>query len=236
MRDHLKPPPPPFILFEDNHLLVVCKPPGMLSQGDPTGDLSLVDWAAQNLALRYGKPGRAFVGLIHRLDRPVGGVMVLARTSKAALRLTQQFQAHTVRKTYWAVTERLPYEPEGTLRHHLRKKIGQNVIRAYDNPVPGSKPAVLHYRQIAASGTRALLEVQPVTGRQHQIRVQLTRLGCPIVGDGKYGKTEFLPDLSIGLFARRLAFEHPITREALVFESLPPNRYPWNLFPPDGIS
>lgn len=227
----LPPTPPPVILYEDNHLLVVRKPAGMLSQGDPTGDLSLVDWAAHDLKQRFGKPGNVFVGLIHRLDRPVGGVMVLARTSKAALRLTQQFQAHTVQKTYWALTERLPREPEGTLTHHLRKKIGLNVIRAYDEPVTGSKPAVLHYRQLATSGTRALIEVRPITGRQHQIRVQLTRIGCPIVGDGKYGKTEFLPDLTIGLFGHRLSFEHPISRERMAFESQPPDRFPWNLFP-----
>jgi len=221
----------PVILFEDNHLLVVVKPPGMLSQGDTTGDRSLVDWAAAYLKFRHKKRGNAYVGLIHRLDRPVGGVMVLATTSKAAMRLTEQFQNRTIEKTYWAVTEKIPRETSETLTHHLRKKLNINMISAFDEPVEGTKEAVMEYEVLATSGSRALLAVKPLTGRQHQIRVQLARVGCPVVGDGKYGKSGFLPDLSIGLYGHSLGFKHPVSKAALLFEALPPDQNPWNLFP-----
>ena len=220
------------VLFEDNHVLVVHKPAGLLSQGDNSGDISLVDLAQTYLKAKYDKPGAVYLALIHRLDRPVGGVMVLGKTSKAAQRLTEQFQQKTTQKTYWAVTERRPSASEGTLSHYLRKIQGKNIIRAYDNEVKGSKLAVLRYRVLAEAGVRCLLEVTPLTGRQHQIRAQLAAMGCPIVGDVKYGKTDFLPDQSIALYARRLNFEHPTGKKRLTFDAPPPDGFPWRLFNP----
>lgn len=221
----------PRILFEDNHLLAVVKPAGMLAQGDQTGDDSVVTWAEHYLRTTYQKPGAAYVALLHRLDRPVGGVLLLGKTSKAAARLSEQFQRRQVGKTYLAISERIPPEPLGTLTHFLAKLPGKNIVRAYDKPAFGAQPATLRYRTLTTMGERALLAVEPVTGRQHQIRVQLSRMGCVVAGDVKYGKTAFLPDQSIALFSHALRVEHPTQKTPLVLAALPdPTTKPWDLF------
>jgi len=221
------PTPEPLILMEDNHLIVIRKPAGMPSQGDETGDLSALDWVKNHLKIKYQKPGEVFTALVHRLDRPVGGVMIFGKTSKAAKRLTEQFQTKTIQKTYHAVTEKIPAEPSGTLTHYLKKLPGKNIVRAYQKPVHDTKVAVLDYKTLQDDGRRAFLEIHPQTGRQHQIRVQLSAIGCTIVGDVKYGKSDFLPDGSIALWAFRLELEHPISKKKLTFETLPEQQFPW---------
>jgi 23S rRNA pseudouridine1911/1915/1917 synthase len=223
-------PKPPVILYEDNHLLAVNKPFGMLSQGDTTGDVSVFEWAKEYVRKQYNKPGNVYLALLHRIDRPVGGVLLLAKTSKAAARLTDQFKGRTVQKTYLAVTERVPDEPTGTLKHFLKKLPGKNIVRAYDKPAYGAQEAELSYTVLEADGNRALLEVKPHTGRQHQIRVQLARMGCTLVGDVKYGKTAFLPDQSIALFSHVLQLEHPTTGKLLTVTAYPPLQAPWDAF------
>lgn len=220
----------PTILFEDNHLLALNKPFGMLSQGDTSGDTSVFDWAKEYIRKQYAKPGNVYVALLHRIDRPVGGVLLLAKTSKAAARLTEQFKTRAVHKTYLAVCERIPDEPTGTLHHFLKKLPDKNIVRAYDKPAYGAQEAELSYTLLEAAGHRALLQVRPLTGRQHQIRVQLARIGCTLVGDIKYGKTTFLPDQSIGLFSHSLQLAHPTTQKLLRIVAMPPVQPPWNAF------
>lgn len=222
--------PIPQVLYEDNHLLVLRKPQGMLSQGDDTGDDSIFEWARRYVAETKQKAGAVYMALLHRLDRPVGGVICLAKTSKAAQRLTKQFQGHTTQKVYHAVTGRAPDLAQGTLFHYLRKIRGKNIIRAYDEKVEGAKHAALEYKLLASAEGRHLLEVRPITGRQHQIRVQLAKMGCVIAGDVKYGKTEPLPDQSIALFAVSLTVEHPVKKTPETFRAVPPQNIPWNLF------
>lgn len=221
----------PKILFEDNHLLALSKPPGLLAQGDTTGDPSVVSWAEDYLRTTYKKPGAVYVALLHRLDRPVGGIQLLAKTSKAAARLSAQFQQRQLQKGYLAVTERVPDPDRGVLRHHLAKLPGKNIVRAYDTPAYGAQPAELSYRVLGTVGTRALVGVWPVTGRQHQIRVQLARIGCVLVGDLKYGKTQALPDRSLALWAHTLTLEHPTLRTPLALIDWPPTDLPpWDAF------
>lgn len=218
------------ILFEDNHLVIVNKPFGMASQADQTGDESVVDWVKQYLKTTYNKPGNVYLGLIHRLDRPAGGILLLAKTSKGASRLSQQFQAKTVRKIYYALTERIPARPEGQLTHHLKKLPGRNIMRAYPKAIADSKLSKLHYRVLQTHQQRALLEVELETGRRHQIRVQLASMGCTIKGDVKYGETKFNSDQSICLLARRITFEHPTQKQRLTIEIPVPDGPIWRPF------
>jgi len=219
------------ILHEDNHLLVVVKPAGLLAQGDSSGDVTLLDLCKADLKARFGKPGHVYLGLVHRLDRPVSGVMVLARTSKAAARLSEQFRSAQVRKTYRAVVEGAPPAAEGELVGHLAAAGDQDGrTRWSPAPFPGSREAHLLYRVLAAAAGRSLLEVRPQTGRRHQIRVQLAAAGCPVAGDVKYGAPSALPDRSVALHAWRLEFSHPVGGAALAFTAPAPDAAPWSLF------
>ena len=202
----------------------------MLSQGDDTGDMNVVDWVAQYLKITYNKPGNAYVGLIHRLDRPAGGVLLLAKTSKAAGRLSRQFQERKVRKMYHVITERSPEPPNGDLNHYLRKLPDKNIMRAYRKKITHSQAASLSYRVLQQHESRTLVEVVLHTGRKHQIRVQLGSIGCPVVGDVKYGKTEFQPDMAICLLSRELVFRHPITRDPVRLLASYPETEAWMPF------
>lgn len=220
----------PQILYEDNHLLVLNKPAGWLVQGDRTGDLPLVDWGKDYLKTKYGKPGQVFLGLVHRLDRPVSGIVVLARTSKALARMNQLFKARKVTKTYWALVGAVPPTSSDTLVHWLVKDRIKNKTTAYASENAHGKRAELTYRIVADQGGLYLLEVQPLTGRPHQIRVQLATAGCPIVGDVKYGFREPTADASIGLHARRLSFVHPVRQQAIEFVAEVPTLEIWRPF------
>ncbi|RMG29027.1 MAG: RluA family pseudouridine synthase [Bacteroidetes bacterium] len=220
----------PQIIYEDNHLLVVNKPFGMPAQADISGDESVFDWGREYLKNTYNKPGNAYLALPHRLDRPTGGIMLLGKTSKAAARLSKQFQQRQIQKVYYAITESVPAVETGTLVHYLKKLPGKNIMRAYHKAVHGSKPAELHYRLVATSGNKALLEVHPHTGRRHQIRVQLASMGCVIQGDVKYGKTSFNFDKSIALFAKKIGLIHPTQKVAVTYEAPWPQNEIWQIF------
>jgi 23S rRNA pseudouridine1911/1915/1917 synthase len=196
------------VLYEDNHLISVNKPAGMLVQGDRSGEESLMDVVKEYIRERCQKPGNVFLGLVHRLDRPVSGVVLFARTSKAASRLTKQWKAREVRKTYWAVVEGAIEPEQGRIEGHLRKS-GKRVRIARERD-PGAKGAVLEYRTLAHRKRISLLEIDLITGRKHQIRIQLSQAGCPVVGDVKYGAHGFLKDKTIRLVARSLSFRHPV--------------------------
>ena len=218
------------ILYEDNHLLLVNKPAGVLTQGDATGDAALPDLAKRYLKARYQKPGAVFCGVVHRLDRPVSGVVALAKTSKALERLTAAFRTRTVEKVYWAIIGHCPRPDAGTLVHWLLKDERRNIVAAHAREVPGAQRADLDFRVLGPAGPHWLVEVRPLTGRPHQIRVQLaTGLGAPIVGDVKYGAPRPLPNpRAIALHARRLTVPHP-TRpgEAVTVEAPLPASAPW---------
>ncbi len=201
----------------------------MLSQGDETGDQSVFEWVKEYIRITYNKPGNVYLALLHRLDRPTGGILLLAKTSKAASRMSQQFQSRAIQKVYVALTENVPNPPVGTLKHHLKKLGGKNIMRAYRKEVAHSKPASLDYRLMRSANAKALIEVQPKTGRRHQIRVQLASIGCTIRGDVKYGKTSFNPDKSICLFAQKLIFNHPVTKEKTTIEAPLPQLNWWQL-------
>ncbi|MEZ6062321.1 MAG: RluA family pseudouridine synthase [Planctomycetaceae bacterium] len=211
----------PAVLFEDNHCLVVMKPAGTLTMGDQSGDVSMVDAAREYLRARYHKPGNVFVGVVHRLDRPVSGVLLFARTSKAAARLSEAFRTGTVRKTYVAAVYGKPPENQGTLSSWLLKDRATNRVRCVPESTPGAKAAVLKYRLMECGRERNLLQVEPVTGRSHQIRVQLASVGLPIVGDERYGpqrrsrRNASRPVRQIALHAERLAFPHPTRSETI---------------------
>jgi 23S rRNA pseudouridine1911/1915/1917 synthase len=221
------------ILFEDNHLLGVAKEAGRLVQGDRTGDETLLSLARDYLKIKYRKTGGVFIGLVHRLDRPVSGVVVFARTSKAASRLAAEFRLRRVEKTYLAVIEGRPQPAAGVLvsdiiRTHKRSRISRETS---PKASPKAKTAELSYRLLASVKGLSLVEIKPATGRHHQIRVQLSGAGFPIVGDLKYGASEGLKDRSIALHAVSLAFKHPVREEQVRLETPPPNQYPWKLFP-----
>jgi len=216
------------VIREDNHLLAVAKPAGLLSQGDRSGDVSLLDVAREYLRVKYDKPGNVYVGLVHRLDRNVSGVVLLARTSKAASRLSDQFRQGIVRKTYLAiVTGQLP-QATGELRSWLSASGDhRGVTRAESVSFDGSKESLLRYHVLESRGDRSLLEVCPVTGRRHQIRAQLAQAGCPLQGDIKYGAGERLPARRIALHALRLEVRHPVGGDELVLQVDPPDDWPW---------
>jgi len=218
------------ILFEDNHLIAVNKPSGILVQGDKTGDLCLADMVKLYLKDKYQKPGNVFAGVSHRIDRPVSGVVVLAKTSKALERLNLLFKERRVQKTYWAVVKNLPNPPQATLVHYLIKNEQTNKTKAFLTEKKQTKRAELSYRLLAASNTLYLLEVLPLTGRHHQIRAQLAAIGCPIKGDVKYGFDRPNPDASIHLHARSLSLEHPVQKTPLTITAPIPDEKIWNLF------
>ena len=213
------------VVYEDNHVIIDYKESGEIVQGDKTGDVPLSETVKAYVREKYHKPGNVFLGVVHRLDRPVAGLVVFARTGKALARLNDMFRRGDIHKTYWALTRNAPPEPEGTLTHWLVRNERQNKSYAHDREVPGSKKAVLHYRLIGHTDNYHLLEVQLLTGRHHQIRCQLARMGCPIRGDLKYGARRSNPDGSISLLARRVAFEHPVSHQPVELDSpLPADR------------
>jgi len=211
------------VLFEDNHILAVEKPPGILAQADRTGDTSLLEMAKEYLKQKYQKPGAVYLGLVHRLDRPTGGVIVFARTSKAAGRLSAQFRDRSVKKTYLALCQGVPDPTQGELRHTLG--FDEKKRRAIVCPAgtPQSKAALLNYRVLQTKRGRALVEVKPVTGRKHQIRVQMASIGHPLVGDAKYSKKPSGGRVvkAIGLWASEIQLVHPVRREPLCLACYP---------------
>lgn len=218
------------ILFEDNHLIAVNKKPSDLSQGDDTGDAALDSEVRKYIARKYNKPGDVFLGLVHRLDRPVGGVILFARTSKALARMNEVFRSRDVKKLYLAIVGERPPEVEGELTHYLKKNEAQNKTYVYDNEVKGSKKASLSYRITGRSDRYYLLEVELHSGRHHQIRAQLAKIGCPIKGDLKYGYPRSNDDGSICLFAQSLEFIHPVKKEKIVIKAPKPQGDVWKFF------
>ena len=198
-------------MYEDNHLLAVNKRPGQLTQGDRSGDIPLDQLVKLYLKNKYGKPGNVFLGVIHRLDRPVSGVIMYARTSKALRRMNQLFREHRIQKNYWCIVKERPQPEDGTLNHHLVKNEAQNKSYAFFEPGPDTKPASLDYRLISSSERYFLLEIRLHTGRHHQIRCQLAKIGSPIRGDLKYGYPRSNSDAGIDLHARSLEFIHPVS-------------------------
>jgi len=230
------------VIYEDNHIIIVNKQSGEIVQGDKTGDRPLSDIVKDYIKEKYAKPGAVFLGVVHRLDRPVSGLVVFARTSKALTRLNKMFAEGEVHKTYWAIVKRREgVRREGdewhTLEHWLVRNEKQNKSYAYDHERPNAKKAVLKYRTIAHSDNYTLLEVRLLTGRHHQIRCQLAAMGCPIKGDLKYGAPRSNPDGSISLMARRVEFIHPVSKESITVEAPIPNDTLWQaLSPKEGNS
>ena len=218
------------VVYEDNHIIVVNKTASEIVQADKTGDTPLSETVKQYLKEKYQKPGNVFIGVTHRLDRPVSGLVIFAKTSKALTRLNEMFRTNAVKKTYWAVVKNAPKEPEGELVHFLVRNEKQNKSYAYEKEVPNSKKAVLDYRLIARSDYYYLLEVDLKTGRHHQIRCQLAKMGCPIKGDLKYGAQRSNPDGSICLHARRVRFVHPVSKELIELEAPLPSGNLWKGF------
>ncbi len=213
------------VFYEDNHLLAVYKPAGLLVQGDRSGAVCLLDLGKQWLKDRYHKPGKVFLGMVHRLDRPVAGVVVFARTSKAAARLSGQFRERTVEKTYLAVVDGAMPAASGRLRHHLERIHRHS--RVVPTATPRSQEASLRYRVLDRDGRRSLLRIRLETGRRHQIRVQLAQVGCPILGDLRYGAGTALPHRQIALLAHHVAVDHPTRAERIALTCPPPNGWPW---------
>jgi len=221
------------IIHEDNHLIAVNKPAGMLVHEDETGDKPLSAFVKEYIKDRYGKPGDVFLGVIHRLDRPVSGVVVFARTSKGLERMNTLFRDRKVEKYYWAVTSQRPTPIEGSLQHYILKDRSRNVAKAFDKLSKKNKAAklsTLDYSVIGQLEGSTLLEVRPHTGRPHQIRVQLSQIGCPIRGDLKYGYPKPNADGNIHLHCRKLVFEHPVKREPVSIVADPPHDQIWDKF------
>ena len=218
------------ILYEDNHLIVVDKMCGELSQGDDTGNRTLADAVKAYLKRKYSKPGNVYLGIPHRLDRPTSGVMVYARTEKALVRLNDAFRTDDVSKTYWAIVDRLPPKDSDTLTHYIVRDSQANKSTAYMKEVKGSKKAVLKYTLLASSERYHLLGIELYTGRHHQIRAQLKAIGLHIKGDLKYGFPRSNPDGGICLHARRIEFTHPVRRERLTIVAPPPRDALWDWF------
>ncbi len=207
------------ILFEDNHLLIFNKAASEIVQGDKTGDEPLSDMLKRFLKQKYNKPGNVFLGVVHRLDRPTSGIVIFAKTSKALSRLNQMLQKHEIHKTYWAVTAKKPKNTEGHLTHYLTRDTRKNKSFANNKSTPNSKKAELIYTQLATSERYCLLEIKLLTGRHHQIRCQLSHIGCPIKGDLKYGFKTSNKDASIHLHARSIEFIHPVKKEKIKIEA-----------------
>jgi 23S rRNA pseudouridine1911/1915/1917 synthase len=220
----------PAVLYEDNHIIIVNKRSSDLVQGDGTGDEPLDDIVRAYIREKYNKPGDVFLGVVHRLDRPVSGCVVYARTSKALSRLSELFRTREVRKTYWAIVSERPPAEEGTLSSYLKKNESQNKSYVYNTEVKGSKLAELSYRVLARSERYYLVEVDLQTGRHHQIRAQLAAAGCPIKGDLKYGSKRSNEGGGISLHSRRVSFVHPVKKEEITVEAPLPDDRIWKLF------
>lgn len=219
------------VLYEDNHCIVVVKPQNVPSQEDASGDKDMLTIVKEYVKEKYNKEGEAFVGLVHRLDRPTGGIMVFAKTSKGASRLSQQIKDGQMQKTYYAVTTKTPQLKQDTLCHFLKKDEKNNIVKIVPRGEKGVKEAKLSYKVLQTDEEMALVEVKLITGRSHQIRVQFAGINCPLVGDNKYGKDKASASTNLGLWAGRLEFMHPITKQKMVF-AFPPDldKAPWNKF------
>ena len=218
------------VLYEDNHIIVVYKESGEIVQGDKTGDKPLSETIKAWIKEKYAKLGNVFLGVVHRLDRPVSGLVVFAKTSKALSRLNDMFRKGEVKKTYWAMVQTPPAEPEGTLTNWLVRNEKQNKSYAYDHEVPNAKKAILKYKTVGQTEHYTLLEVNLLTGRHHQIRCQLSAIGCPIKGDLKYGARHSNPDGSISLLSRTVEFIHPVSKEYISVVSPLPAEKVWDNF------
>lgn len=221
------------VVYEDNHLIIVNKSSSEIVQGDKTGDKPLAEMVKEYIKQKYHKPGNVFLGVVHRLDRPVSGLVVFARTSKALARLNEMFRTKEVHKTYWAIVGNCPPTEEGELVHWLVRNEKQNKSYAYDKEKPEAKKAVLDYKLIGRSERYFLLEVDLKTGRHHQIRCQLAKMGCPIKGDLKYGSPRSNPDGSICLQARRVRFVHPVSKQEIDVTAPVPEGNLWHSFQND---
>lgn len=216
------------VLYEDNHVIIVNKRPGDIVQGDKTGDAPLSEVVKEYIKEKYKKPGNVYLGVVHRLDRPTSGIVLFARTSKALPRLNKLFKEKEAKKTYWAVVKNPPPDTAGSLIHYLKRNPKQNKSYAHIKEVPESKKAILDYRILKKLDNYFLLEIDLHTGRHHQIRSQLSAIGCPIKGDLKYGFDRSNKDASIHLHARKLAFIHPVSNDQIKVVANPPNDAIWN--------
>jgi 23S rRNA pseudouridine1911/1915/1917 synthase len=218
------------VLYEDNHIIGVNKRPSYLVQGDKTGDKPLVDIVKEYIKEKYNKPGDVFLGVVHRIDRPVSGVVVFAKTSKALVRLNKMFQDKEIQKTYWTVTRDMPPKEKDKITHFLVRKPKKNKSFAHDKIVPDSKESSLTYDLKGKSDNFYFLEITPHTGRHHQIRSQLSKIGCPIKGDLKYGSKRSNKNASIHLHARKIVFLHPVKKEPIEIKANPPKDVLWDEF------
>lgn len=215
------------VVYEDNHLIIVYKESGEIVQGDKTGDTPLSETVKAYIKDKYHKPGAVFLGVVHRLDRPVSGLVIFARTSKALARLNDMFRRVDIHKTYWAITQNAPPVEQDTLTSWLQRNERQNKSYVYDKEVPNSKKAVLNYQLRSRSDRYCLIEVELLTGRHHQIRAQLSHIGCPIKGDLKYGAKRSNPDGSISLLSCKVEFVHPVSKKYIIINSPIPDDKLW---------
>lgn len=218
------------VIYEDNHIIIVNKAPGEIVQGDKTGDIPLVETVKEWLKEKYNKPGNVFCGVVHRLDRPVGGLVIFAKTSKALARMNDMFRNGEVEKTYWALSRNRPPQEQDRLEHYVTSTEKNNKSYASLTPKKDSKKAVLSYKLLGASDRYNLIEVKLETGRKHQIRVQLSAIGCPIKGDLKYGDKRSNPDGSISLIARHIHFIHPVSGKDIDVTAPLPKDNLWQTF------
>lgn len=218
------------ILYEDNHLIAVEKPVNIPVQQDDSKDKDLLTMVREYIKVKYEKPGNVYLGLVHRLDRPVGGVIVLAKTSKAASRMANLLRKREIARTYITVVRGKVVTKEGRLIHYLKKDRRQNIVQSVSKKVSGAKKAILDYKTIDKYNDLSLLQVKLETGRSHQIRVQMKELGYPIYGDQKYGAFVNKVGQQIALWSTRISFEHPVQKKEIMIDSQPPKQYPWNQF------
>ena len=220
------------VLYEDNQIIVVVKPQNVPTQADSSGDKDLLTMIKEYVKEKYDKPGEVYIGLVHRLDRPTGGVMVFARTSKVAARLQEQMKTGLFEKKYLAVTVGVPRDRQGRLSQYLVKDEKNNMVRVVPAAVEGAKKAELEYKVLEIAGSVALVDIRLITGRSHQARVQMQSLGTPIFGDAKYGGDKLAKGHNLALWAYELRFYHPVNKNPFVFKVFPPtDEVPWNVFP-----